>query len=97
MGGAHTVQKRNACKVLVGRSEELGSLEKSMHSWQGLYWIHLAQDRVRVVGSCEHLQGMHPVVCLYCMYIYIYTHIHKQILYIYIYNICFCIPVKHNT
>jgi hypothetical protein len=40
MGIAYMEQERNTYRVLVGRSGETGSLEISMHRWEGLCWVH---------------------------------------------------------
>jgi len=36
-----TVEKKNACRVLVGKPEEKSSLKRSRHTWEGNIKVNL--------------------------------------------------------
>jgi len=76
MGGAcSTHDTRNGYSVLVGKSEGKRSLGRTRHrcegnirmdlremGWKNVDWIHLAQDKKTVEGSCKH--GTEPSGCV---------------------------------
>jgi hypothetical protein len=68
---------RGAYNILVGRSEGRRPLGSPRHRWEdnikmdlreigfgNVDWIHLAQDRDRCAGSCEH--GNEPSGSIKC-------------------------------
>jgi hypothetical protein len=42
---AHMVEERKVYKVLVGKPKGKRLLRRPRHRWEGVEWIHLAQDR----------------------------------------------------